>query len=229
MASLAVIPKPGKLKPENLESIVMDVVEDENHDLSNTLTDHPVEDGADVTDHIRPEPDVVTQRCFISNTPLSRDQQTRAIKRGDITVTTSAEERGKVGEDGLALAGWKKLRKLRDEGILVTVSTTLGEYTSMAVKNLSAPRNAQNYDGLEFTIVFRKIKIVRNKLTRNVKSSDPSAQKKAKAGAQTTKEGSGKPTSALFATGDTASQALTNSPNDSVAGAAGAVQNFLHN
>lgn len=226
MASVAVIPKPGKIKPENLESIVMDVVEEENHDLSNTLTDHPVEQGGDVTDHIRQDPDVITLRCFISNTPLSRDQQTRAIKRGDITVTTSAEERGKVGADGLALGGWKKLRKLRDEGIIVTVSTTLGDYTSMAVKSISAPRNATNYDGLEFTITFRKIVIVRNKLTRNVKSSDPSTQRKAKAGAQTTKDaGSNKPTSFGFSFADE----MTNSPNNDAAGTAGAVQNFLHN
>ena len=233
MAALAVIPRPGKIKPEDLEAIVMDAVPEENHDLTNTITDSPVEKGADVTDHIRPDPDQITMKCMISNTPLSTGQQTRAVRRGDFVLNTNQEDRGQVGKmDGLALSGWKKLRKLRDDGAVVTVSTTLGDYTSMAIKSISAPRNAKNYDGLEFTITFRKIVIVENKLTRSTTTTDPSASNKKKTGAQTTKNGldkDGKPTSAAFAQSDTASQSMQGSSNDTVKATGNAIQGFLHN
>jgi hypothetical protein len=200
MAAIAVIPRPGKIKAENLEAIVMDAVINETHTLTNTITEHPVEKGGDISDHIRPEPDEITMQCVISNTPLSTSQQSRAVRLGEYTLTTTNVERGQIGDmQGLAASAWKNLKKLRTEGVVVTVSTTLEDYTSMAIKSITVPRSAKNYDALEFTISFKKIVIVQNKLTRS-KTTNPSSQTKGKAGAQTTKanpDANAKPTSAV--------------------------------
>ena len=202
MAAIAVIPRPGKIKAEDLEAIVMDAVITETHTLENTITEHPVEKGADVSDHIRPQPDQVTMQCVISNTPLSTAQQSRAVRLGEYTLTTTNVERGQIGDmEGIAASAWKNLKKLRSEGVVMTVSTTLEDYTSMAIKSISAPRSAKNYDALEFTISFKKIVFVENKLTRST-TTNPSAQTKGKAGAQTTKanpDANAKPTSAVKA------------------------------
>lgn len=40
------------------------------HDMNNTVTDHPVETGSNVSDHIRPDPDTVTIEGVISNAPI---------------------------------------------------------------------------------------------------------------------------------------------------------------
>ena len=80
-----------------------------------------------------------------------------------------------------------------------TPSTLVAFSTSSAP--ISAPRSAKNYDALEFTISFKKIVFVENKLTRST-TTNPSAQTKGKAGAQTTKanpDANAKPTSAVKA------------------------------
>ena len=96
------------------------------------------------------------------------------------------------------MASWKKLKDLRTKGTLVTVATTLGDYTTMGIVSISVPRAAKNYDGLEFTITFKKVRIVKNKLTQSVKSTDPASQRKKKAGAQATKEAEVKPGSTAY-------------------------------
>lgn len=63
-----------------------DVVTEENHHLKAEITEHPVEEGINVTDNVRPEPDVVTLTCFISNAPIkvAREVQTEVKKEGKL-------------------------------------------------------------------------------------------------------------------------------------------------
>lgn len=51
-------------------SAVFDVDEQETHDLQNVVTEHPVEDGQDVTDNVRPQLDRFTIQGYVSDTPL---------------------------------------------------------------------------------------------------------------------------------------------------------------
>src|SRR5215471_12959330 len=53
------------------DAVEFDCVESENHELSNTITDHPVEVGFNPSDHSRPEPRRPTLEVVQSNTPLS--------------------------------------------------------------------------------------------------------------------------------------------------------------
>ena len=50
--------------------LIFDVVTDNSHDLSLTVTDSPVEKGADLTDHAFPSLDRVSLSVFISNQPI---------------------------------------------------------------------------------------------------------------------------------------------------------------
>lgn len=55
-----------------VKSVVeFDVTTTEVHSSAAEVTEHPVEAGANVTDHIRPRLDKVTLECGITNTPLS--------------------------------------------------------------------------------------------------------------------------------------------------------------
>jgi hypothetical protein len=47
-----------------------DVVTDETQEMSVTATEHPVEDGANISDHIRRELNRVALEVFVSNTPI---------------------------------------------------------------------------------------------------------------------------------------------------------------
>ncbi len=51
-------------------SLDIDATTNEQHDADNTVTDHPVETGANIADHVRQEPDALTITGTISNTPI---------------------------------------------------------------------------------------------------------------------------------------------------------------
>lgn len=55
-----------------------DVTTEENHQLKAEITEHPVEEGINVTDNVRPEADVVTITAFISNTPIKVEREVKA-------------------------------------------------------------------------------------------------------------------------------------------------------
>lgn len=188
MPTVTVVRRGGVISSDTT-TVTMHAVVNEQHTLTNTVTDHPVETGFNVSDHSRPEPDILALDCRISNTPLSSTQATESIRAGGFTVqttTAAAQAAGAIGAtDGYAQGEWQKLRRMRDTGAIVTVSTTIGDYDSMAIQSLSLPRNARNYDAIAFSITFKKIRVVQNKLTRDVTSTDKRVGKKKSAGAKT--------------------------------------------
>jgi hypothetical protein len=190
MATLSVIARPGIISTDTT-NITMHAVPQETHSLANEITDHPVEEGFNASDHSRPQTDRVTFEARISNTPLSTSQATEAVKSQGFTfqtTTAAADAAGAIGAvDGYAQGQWEKLKTLRENGTIVKVSTTLGDYSSMAIENISATRTAKNYDGLAFTISFKLIRVVQNKLTRDVQSTDTRVGKKKSAGNKTPK------------------------------------------
>ena len=127
---------------------------------------------------------------LISNTPINDQQATQAIQSGGFTFqTTEAFAAGAIGAtDGYAQGEWAKLKKLREDGTIVTVATTLGTYTSMAIMSITAPRNSKLYDAIQFSITFKLVVVVQNKLTRGVQSTDTRVGKKKSAGNKTQKD-----------------------------------------
>lgn len=163
----AVIPKPGHLIFDDQNtSIGLDVVPSENHVISSTITDHPVEEGSNISDHARPDPDRLTLECIISNTPLP-----------PLSVDWNRAQNS-----------WVALRKLRDAGSLVTVLTTLGRYESMEIEQVSVTRDAPSYNALAFTVSFKKIRIVQNRLTSVRVSKQKNVSSRVKTGSQTPEE-----------------------------------------
>lgn len=186
MASRAVVLARKQIK---IESIEIDSCLDESHQLTNTVTDHPVEQGFNISDHVRPNPDQVTLRCFVSNTPLSVDQTKSAVRQGAVNFDTTAPQ----VIEGRGNQAFLQLKKLRDEGTLIEVVTTLKTYgvsktEGLVIESLTIPRTRQNYDGLEFTIQLKQIRIVKNRQTRDTRPKDKRAEKKKKKGKKTTEE-----------------------------------------
>jgi hypothetical protein len=178
-------------------SSTRDVVEvdaciDEAHQFTNTLTDHPVEEGFNITDHSRPDPDVVTLRCFISNTPITPEQQKRTIRSGSATFETNARAGTQLHDvKTRAKTEFDKLIKMRNEGQLIKVATTLKTYESnsaqgMAIQSLQVSRTNKNYDGLEFSVTLKQVRIVRNKQTSQKVNSDKRTGQKKKEGNKVT-------------------------------------------
>lgn len=168
--------------------VEIDACLEETHTLSNAITDHPLEEGFNATDHSRPEPDRVTLRCFVSNTPLSDGQVKDSVRQGVVSFETTAPT-VIVGRGDEA---FKALKKMRDEGTLISVVTTLKTYgvsktEGMMIESINIPRTSKNYDGIEFTVSLKQVRIVKNASTTQVVPREKQTQKKKKKGEQTTK------------------------------------------
>lgn len=137
--------------------------------LDNTTTDHPVEEGSDITDHVRPEPVKISADCWISNSPTDASEQQTASQNSFAPVT-NAQGIGEV--PGYALSVYASLVDLRDSGSLLTVISSKGRFSSMVITNLSLPCTAENFNGIQFSANFKQIIVVQNKLTRTVVSKD---------------------------------------------------------
>lgn len=179
-----------------IDTIEIDACLDESHTLANTVTDHPVEDGANISDHSRPNPDVVSLHCYVSNTPLSVTQVKRSVRSGDVSFTTSAEAEARPSPSeisGRGQSAYLKLLKLRNEGTLIQVVTSLRTYglsstEGMMIQDITIPRSRENFDGLEFTVNLKQVRIVKNRQTTDQKQKDPQTRKKNKKGQKLTED-----------------------------------------
>lgn len=172
-----------KKSPNSFGSIVVDACMTENHQLDSEVTDHPVERGADVTDHVRPKPAVVTLDCVISNTPVDVTQRARVLQASGVTFESTAVDQS-TGVAGYAEQAYKTLLALREAGDYLTVVTQLATYENMVIQSLSIPVSIATGDAMRFSVTFKEVRVVENKTTQ-VTVSAPRAKKKKKLGPQT--------------------------------------------
>src|SRR5687767_8934803 len=110
-----------KVTLAKIDTIELDASISEQHTGEVEVTDHPVEKGANVADHARPKPNMLTIDGMISNTPLSRAQQTRIIESGGVTLETTALRDAPAYSPGRAEEQYQKLIALKDAGMPITV------------------------------------------------------------------------------------------------------------
>ena len=194
--------------------IAIDATVEENHGSSALITEHAVEVGGNVSDHIRPENDRLTLVFVITNTPINvpatnMDGATGEIsalpflflgsapRRADGNPTqTSPFSAGRFiaaglktkpsqvqfepqplvtppaeGQDGVTVLQFSQefdrvrsvydvLRAIVGTGTLVTIITSLRTYGDMGLANLSAPRDADSGNAVEFSVDAIQVKIV---------------------------------------------------------------------
>lgn len=149
----------------SIASIVLDASVQETHTTSATVTSHPVESGADLTDHVHKEPDTIQITGIISNTSTVFPQALPGVAlAGSIANLFSGSS------NDLAQKAYQDLKKLVDERTLVTVETTLRTYENMLLENLTVTRDMNYGDALYFTCTARELRIVN---VGNIKVESP--------------------------------------------------------
>lgn len=154
------------LSREDGSILAFDVVTLETHAIRNEITEHPVEKGANVTDHVRAEVDSISIEVFVSNSPIKRMDR---LHQGDSVGDTSALDLGNNQSasvlqfdnpvDNVAEM-YRALRVLRDTAELVHVITPLWDYADMAVREVSIPRSVAEGDGAKMTIDLKQLRLV---------------------------------------------------------------------
>jgi hypothetical protein len=152
-----------------IDGYLVDIAVRETHSYPSEVTSHPVEVGADVSDHVKLGPVTVTLEAVVSDTPIGAVADAR-VGSGLPSQTTLAF-----------------LRELRTSKRVVVVTTSLGEYADMVLSDLSLPVDATTGDALRFSVSFTQILFVSNERAI-VQVSDPNAQKKRNLGAKPAQE-----------------------------------------
>ena len=171
--------------PTLIGDLAIDCTVTETHSATATVTEHPVESGANITDHIRPEPLQLSITGIVSDTPLGSKQIQRAIDIGGTSVQVTQQETP-TSATGFGRAAWAKLDAIRTAAKPVKVVTRDKTYDSMALVSLSVPKESKTGGALYFTAQFKQVRIVYNRTTRVVVAKAPKAHKKQDTGKQPT-------------------------------------------
>lgn len=174
----------AKVTPTQIDTITCDVTTSEVHQGEVEVTDHPVEEGANVTDHARTKPAMFTVEGIVTNTPLNSTQSRRIVEAFGQQLETTSPEDALRDSPGYAEEAYAKLEALRRTPKLITVITQLRTYTNMLMTSLSVPRDPRTGDALRFSATFRELVIVKNKTTtlRQKKTKKANGRRKVRLG-----------------------------------------------
>lgn len=155
-------------------SVVLDASVSETHTSSASITSHPVESGANITDHVHREPDSITIQGVISNTSTAFPQGVVGVA----LIKSVANLVSGVSND-LAKTAYDQLRQLVDGKELVKIVTTLREYNDMLIENLTVTRDSQYGDALNFTATARQVRLIKTSSVEKTSIPAPAETKKA--------------------------------------------------
>ena len=162
---------------EALELLKIDATRAEEHSFKAKATQHEVEDGANISDHVIKTGRVVTLDGIISDDPIS----IAAAAIGNIgglagslveglggAVATGAVS--KIGSELIANGSKPSkdaidiLEYIYEESIPLMITTSIKTYTNMIMESLNIPRNSRNANALEFKASFKEIRIVESEI-----------------------------------------------------------------
>lgn len=129
----------NKRANSNIESVAgskyfTDCTVDIQHEFANTVTEHPVEDGVNFSDHVQRQNNRFTVNGVFSDIPLN----------------------GYAGDSLPILeritAAYEFLKKLRDQALTFTLVSKYESYPDCVIENLSIPVTAETSASLHFSM-----------------------------------------------------------------------------
>lgn len=139
------------------------------------ITEHPVESGAAITDHVRPGNDRFTVEGWASNTPIvsksfGLDGASLATQSVEIGPGQSANLFTSSQQFDRVRAIDQQLVALRDAAQLLTVVTNLRETDNCVIENYKVTVDSETANVLAVSIDFRRIRIATTERT-NISTS----------------------------------------------------------
>lgn len=110
------------------------------------ITDHPVENGADMSDHIRRRPKQIELSGIVSNDPI--------IYLASFRATPSVPGTNPAGR---AEAAFKFLEDAQDRGLLMHVVTSMFDYEDMAITSLGCTRDVETGNVAAMSLSLREV------------------------------------------------------------------------
>lgn len=149
--------------------VVCDALLSEEHHLEARASEHPIEDGTSISDHIQIQPTTISLEGIITSTPLNYILFPLPIK----------SERERVDR------AMEQLESIFAARQPITIATTLKSYSNMVLESLSIKRDSRSQKDLRFTCKAKQIKIVGEKRI-HISPSQAQYQSKKELGKQST-------------------------------------------
>lgn len=144
-----------------ISNIPFDLLVDESHDIEFSITDHAVENGTTISDHIQPELRKVRISGLFTN---------HSINGAGAFVTEDKELNGRTWKESrveiegaeaitnTALERWEALVKCANARQKVRVITALEVYEEMVIETLHADRGPDDGEAIKFDLTLREIR-----------------------------------------------------------------------
>src|SRR5690606_5338128 len=173
-------------------TIEVDAVLLEQYDLSSTITDHPVDRGASVSDNIINNPRVYTIEAVVTDTPMGLLAALQTIgdnARAALGVLSSAILGGEAEAPATArsVAAFESLLALHEGRVVIDVQTGMGLWTDLAIQSIRVAVDEKTANHLRFTAVLRHVRRVSLQLLGEVTTLEPG--RVAESGAPVRREG----------------------------------------
>jgi hypothetical protein len=162
-----------------LGELVVDAFIKETHTLSAEITEHPVEDGSVMVDHIINRPFSLSIDGIISNTPMSLV---------GLTVFDSAVRYFENESNDTVAQALATIEDLFAKRTPLSIATSLKTYHKMVLESLSIDRGGGFYnDSLHFTCTAKQIRLAYQERIKVPEPKVSRAQPQQKKGLQETK------------------------------------------
>jgi hypothetical protein len=166
-------------KEHRLGELLVDAFLSETHHLSAKTSEHPVESGTSIVDHIQLQPLTIEIKGIISNTPMSLI---------GLTAFKSAQNYFNNQSNDLVGAAFKKLEDIFAQREPITIATSLKDYPNMVLESLMVEREGHTSASLHFSCTAKQIRVVNQKFLEIPKPKNSRSKTKKKQGLQKTQE-----------------------------------------
>lgn len=144
--------------PGKIDFFEFDVTIHESHEYTNIVTEFPVEQGFNISDHALRVPEKLTLTGFVTNAPIPHS-------RGSMDVLLDKSDRVNTAlESLLQLAGFDptgkvspEIASIRRTPQIVTVVTGLRSYSNMIITNVSITRDKDTGETLSPVVEMRRL------------------------------------------------------------------------
>ena len=151
--------------------VKLDASLNESHKYKNTVTSYPVEQGLDISDHVRQEPETFSLEGIVTNSPVSFFPILTDFK----TIINGGKDRVMTAYEALLLIAGRKLVKtpngsgdfvnitIETKPKIIDISTHLRVFSDMILEDLTFDFDNKTGDALPFKAQAKRVRKVTTK------------------------------------------------------------------
>lgn len=128
----------------------------EKHNLKFRVSDHPLQDGTTVSDHVHKELQEVQIEGMFTNHPLRPLEEVNEVRFKDEYATSEVVPT----VSNTALANFENLKRLAKKKTPVRLVCSLEIYPKMVITGIDYERDSKSGSSIRFTMTLREIEIV---------------------------------------------------------------------